>query len=70
METSILLHKGCIWPLIDRNKEVFAPLWYYAAKIFTVNDVSMKPIGPIFGLILCPETTVTNYQATLRNIEK
>jgi hypothetical protein len=39
-------------------------------------DVSEQPIGPIFngqtvlkmGQIGCPETSVTNYQSTLRNI--
>jgi hypothetical protein len=47
----------------------YALFWDVTQGRLVVNDVSERPIGPIFkGPIGCPETTITNYQYTLRNV--
>jgi hypothetical protein len=66
-----------------RVNEIFAVLGCYAVLIGNLGtDVSGQHIGPIFknqvvflncltlevGNDSCPETSVTNYQSTLRNI--
>jgi hypothetical protein len=48
------------------EKGIVALLGGYTALVI---GVSGQPIGPIFrGPIYCPETFVTNYISTLRNI--
>ena len=52
--------------------------WYFARRRLLVTDVSVQHIGPVFFTskastlkmepLGCPETSVTNYRCTLRNV--
>jgi len=49
-------------------------LWDVTQQRLVVSGVLRKPSGPVFRgqarPLCCPETSVTNYQCTLRNIPK